>query len=341
MTDCKKTAPDALRTDRLLAVQNAMLTLISTYERKEQLQQAASQKPGSALSAPVKRDETLHWERIHLASSARIAKDMAVERGVNPELAAIATALHDMGRIVTGKQKDHAHQGSEPARELLEQLNLFSEEEIQLLTTAVYNHSDKDVIGSEIEEIVKRNPDTVVVIDEAYVDFGAESAVALTKKYDNLLVVQTFSKSRSMAGARLGFAIGCKALIADLNKIKFSTNPYNVNRLTCAAGEATLAAQPYYDANCKKIIETRAWTAEKLAELGFSMTDSKANFLFAKHESMDGEALYLALKARGILVRHFSADRISPYLRITVGAPEEMQALINALTEILPNGGTV
>lgn len=155
MTDCKKTAPDALRTDRLLAVQNAMLTLISTYERKEQLQQAASQKPGCALSAPVERDETLHWERIHLASSARIAKDMAVERGVDPELAAIATALHDMGRIVTGKQKDHAHQGAEPARKLLEQLNLFSEEEIQLLVAAVYNHSDKDYIGTDIEEIVK------------------------------------------------------------------------------------------------------------------------------------------------------------------------------------------
>ena len=172
-------------------------------------------------------------------------------------------------------------------------------------------------------------------------DFGAESAVPLTKKYDNLLVVQTFSKSRSMAGARLGFAIGNASLIADLNKIKFSTNPYNVNRLTCAAGEATLAAQDYYNDNCRKIMETRAWTAEKLSALGFTMTDSKANFLFAKHESMDGEALYLALKARGVLVRHFNADRISQYLRITVGAPEEMQSLIDALTEILPQGGSL
>ncbi len=193
----------------------------------------------------------------------------------------------------------------------------------------------------EIEEIVKRNPDNVVVIDEAYVDFGAESAVPLTKKYDNLLVVQTFSKSRSMAGARLGFAIGHASLIADLNKIKFSTNPYNVNRLTAAAGEATLAAQAYYDANCQKIIETREWTAQKLATLDFTMTASKANFLFARHKSADGGALYRALKERGILVRHFAADRISPYLRITVGAPAEMEALINALTEILSNGGTV
>lgn len=144
MSELKKTAPDALRTDRLLAVQNAMLTKINALEIEE-----------NAMSEAPQRDETLHWERIHLASSARIAKDMAVQRGANPELAAIATALHDMGRIVTGKQKDHAHQGSEPARELLEQLNLFSEEEIQLLTTAVYNHSDKDYIGTDIEEIVK------------------------------------------------------------------------------------------------------------------------------------------------------------------------------------------
>jgi len=144
MTDRKKTAPDALRTDRLLAVQNAMLTMINALEIKER-----------AMAEPPHRDETLHWERIHLASSARIAKDMAVERGENPELAAIATALHDMGRIVTGKQEDHAHQGAEPVRKLLEQLNLFSDEEIQLITTAVYNHTDKDVIGTELEEIVK------------------------------------------------------------------------------------------------------------------------------------------------------------------------------------------
>ena len=139
MTAIKKTAPDALRTDRLLSVQNAMLTLINTLESQP----------------TVERDETLHWERIHLASSARIAKDMAVKRGVNPELASIATALHDIGRIVTGKQKDHAHQGAEPARKLLEELNLFTEEEIVLLTQAVYNHTDKAIIGNEIEEIVK------------------------------------------------------------------------------------------------------------------------------------------------------------------------------------------
>ena len=189
--------------------------------------------------------------------------------------------------------------------------------------------------AAQVEEIVKRNPDHVVLIDEAYVDFGGESVVPLTKKYDNLLVVQTFSKSRSMAGARLGFAIGHEALIADLNKIKFSTNPYNINRLTAAAGEATLSAQSYYDENCQKIIATRAWTAEKLSALGFTMTDSRTNFLFAKSDKMDGGDLYRALKARGILVRHFDAPRIAPYLRITVGTPAEMEALVNALTEIL------
>lgn len=144
MTDTKKTAPDALRTDRLLAVQYAMLTKINALEIKER-----------AMAEPPKRDESLHWERVHLASSARIAKDMAVQRGVDPELAAIACALHDIGRIVTGKQKDHAHQGEGPTRKLLEQLDLFSPEEIDIITRAVYNHTDKDVIGTELEEIVK------------------------------------------------------------------------------------------------------------------------------------------------------------------------------------------
>ena len=189
--------------------------------------------------------------------------------------------------------------------------------------------------ADQVEEIVRQNPQNVVLIDEAYVDFGGESVVPLTKEYDNLLVVQTFSKSRSMAGARLGFAIGNEALIADLNKIKFSTNPYNVNRLTAAAGEATLSAQDYYNGNCRKIMETRAWTAEKLSALGFTLTDSHTNFLFARSDKMDGGDLYRALKARGILVRHFDAPRISPYLRITVGTPAEMEALVNVLTEIL------
>ena len=188
---------------------------------------------------------------------------------------------------------------------------------------------------NQVEEIVKSNPDNVVVIDEAYVDFGGESAVPLIEKYDNLLVVQTFSKSRSMAGARLGMAIGSKAIIGDLNTLRYSTNPYNINRMTAAAGVATLENNDYTVKNCQTIMANRAWTAAELKKLGFTMTDSKANFLFAKHPSIDGKTLYQKLKERGVLVRHFDKARISNYVRITVGTLEEMQILITRIGEIL------
>ena len=187
----------------------------------------------------------------------------------------------------------------------------------------------------QVEEIVKSNPNNVVVIDEAYVDFGGESAVPLLKKYDNLLVVQTFSKSRSMAGARLGMAIGSKAIIGDMNTLRYSTNPYNINRMTAAAGVATLENDDYTKRNCQTIMDNRVWTVKALEELGFVMTDSKANFLFAKHPSLDGKTLYQKLKARGVLVRHFDKARISDYVRITVGALEEMKILISKIGEIL------
>lgn len=187
----------------------------------------------------------------------------------------------------------------------------------------------------EIEEIVRSNPNNVVIIDEAYVDFGGESAIRLTDKYDNLLVTGTFSKSRSMAGARLGFGIASEALIRDLNTIKYSTNPYNVNRMTAAAGYAALCENDYYLDNCKKIIATREYLTSELISLGFECTDSKTNFVFAKHPAIDGGRLYLALKERGILVRHFDRDKISQYNRITVGTRAEADALLDAIKEIL------
>ena len=192
---------------------------------------------------------------------------------------------------------------------------------------------------SEIERIVQGNPDGVVIVDEAYVDFGGESAIPLTQKYDNLLVVGTYSKSRSMAGARLGFGIGDPDLIRDLNTIRNSTNPYNVNRMTLAAGVAALEDDAYYRANCKRIEEAREWTAEKLTALGFTVIPSKANFLFAKSPAIGGEALYLALKERGILIRHFNKERIADYNRITVGTKEQMETLVAAVETILKEQG--
>ena len=188
---------------------------------------------------------------------------------------------------------------------------------------------------AEVETIVKANSDKVVLIDEAYVDFGAETALPLIKKYDNLLVVRTYSKSRSMAGARLGFAFANAAIIADLEKIKYSTNPYNVNRLTQAAGLAALHEDGYYQDNCRRIIETRRWTQDALEKLGFAVLPSSANFLFAKHETVSGAEIYSALKENGVLIRHFTSSRICEYNRITIGTKEQMQTMVDILKRIL------
>lgn len=187
----------------------------------------------------------------------------------------------------------------------------------------------------EIEEIVKANPDSVVLIDEAYVDFGAESCAPLVKKYTNLLCVQTFSKSRSMAGARLGFAFASEDLIRDLEKIKYSTNPYNINSVTQAAGRAAMGEEEYFKENCKKIAKTRSFISEELKKLGFSLTDSKANFIFAKSDRIGGKELYLRLKEKGVLVRHFDKPEICDYNRITIGSREEMESFLEKVKEIL------
>ncbi|MDP4119070.1 MAG: histidinol-phosphate transaminase [Bacillota bacterium] len=187
----------------------------------------------------------------------------------------------------------------------------------------------------QIEKIIKSNPDAVVVVDEAYVDFGAESCIPLINKYDNLLVAQTFSKSRSMAGARLGYGIACKELIRDLNTIKYSTNPYNVNRLTMAAGIAALEENDYYMENCKKIEDIRQFTANELEKRGFEVLPSRTNFIFAKSDKISGEKLYLSLKERGVLIRHFTKEKIKDYNRITIGTRQEMEIFLNTVDEII------
>ncbi len=187
----------------------------------------------------------------------------------------------------------------------------------------------------QIEEIVKSNPENVVIIDEAYVDFGGESAVCLTELYDNLIVTMTFSKSRSMAGARLGFGIASPELIRDMNTIKYSTNPYNVNRVTAAAGYAALEDNAYYMNNCRIIEENREYTQAQLLKLGFEVLPSKANFLFAKSDEIDGGELYIKLKEAGILVRHFTKEKIKEYNRITIGTRADMETLICAVRRIL------
>ncbi len=187
----------------------------------------------------------------------------------------------------------------------------------------------------DIEKIVSSNPDNLVLIDEAYVDFGGQSAAGLTKKYSNLVVVQTFSKSRSLAGARLGFAIAQEDIIKDLEKIKYSTNPYNINRLTLILGRQAMADKEYFEARCKDIIEARNYTTKELTALGFEVLPSMANFVFARSKDIGGEELYKALRERGILVRHFNKKSICEFNRITIGTMDHMSALVDCIKEIL------
>lgn len=187
---------------------------------------------------------------------------------------------------------------------------------------------------TQIEQILKTNSDHVVVIDEAYVDFGGESAYPLMERYDNLIVVRTFSKSRSLAGARLGYAIGPKGLIADLEKLRYSTNPYNIDRLALIIGEAAVESEDYYQKKCAEIIRVREITRKSLEDMGFRVLPSKTNFLFAGKPGISGKALYDGLRSRGILVRHFTQPRIEDFVRITIGTQEQMEATCCALLEI-------
>ena len=188
---------------------------------------------------------------------------------------------------------------------------------------------------SDIERIAKSNPEHVVLIDEAYIDFGGESAISLLDTCENLLVTQTFSKSRSLAGGRLGMIFGSEALIADLKALKYSINPYNVNTVTQAAGLGALEDEAYTLANCETIKGNRTFTTEKLRAMGFSVADSYANFVLAAHPEVPGGQLYAQLKERGILVRYFDTDRLRPYVRITIGTRQEMESLLAALSQIL------
>lgn len=187
-----------------------------------------------------------------------------------------------------------------------------------------------------IEEVIRNNPDVIVVVDEAYIDFGGESALPLIHKYDNLLVVQTFSKSRSLAGSRIGYAFGQPKLIKYLNDVKYSFNSYTMDRLTIEIGAKAIANRAYFEETTRKIIATREWTKAELAKLGFVFGDSKSNFIFATHPQILAEKLFLDLKNNDIYVRHFKQpERINNYLRISIGTDEEMQELITFLKKYL------
>lgn len=191
---------------------------------------------------------------------------------------------------------------------------------------------------TQIEKIIQANPDVIVVVDEAYVDFGAESALSLIDKYDNLLVVQTFSKSRGMAGMRIGYAMGNPVLIRYLNDVKYSFNSYTMDQTTITLGKAAVEDKEYFEATVNKVVETREWTKKELSRLGFVFGDSKTNFIFASHKECPARELFVALRKANIIVRYFDKPRIDNYLRITIGTQEEMETLVRFLENYLSKG---
>ncbi len=187
------------------------------------------------------------------------------------------------------------------------------------------------VSTEQIKKMLESNRERVVVIDEAYVDFGGESVVSLVNKYDNLLVVQTFSKSRSLAGGRLGFGVASKDIIKDLELLKYSVNPYNVNRITLALGVGILEDEEYTKKNCREVMANRLFTQSELGKLDFEVLPSKANFLFARHKQLSGEKVYSSLKKKGVLVRYFDKDRLRDFVRISIGSRVQMEKLISEI----------
>lgn len=188
---------------------------------------------------------------------------------------------------------------------------------------------------SKIEDVIEHNRDVIVVVDEAYIDFGGRSALPLIEKYDNLLVVQTFSKSRSMAGMRIGYAMGNEKLIRYLNDVKYSFNSYTMNQTALTLGVAAIKDRDYFESTRNKIIETREWTKRELKKLGFTFGDSMSNFVFATHKTVPAKELFEALRKENIYVRYFAKERISNYLRISIGTQTEMETLIQFLRQYL------
>ncbi|MCR4625561.1 MAG: histidinol-phosphate transaminase [Lachnospiraceae bacterium] len=188
---------------------------------------------------------------------------------------------------------------------------------------------------SDVEFIIKNNPDSVVIVDEAYVDFGGESAIPLLKKYENLMVVQTFSKSRSMAGMRIGYAFASDKIIQAMNDVKFSINSYTMNYPAVEMGVAAIDDEEYYKATIAKIVKTREKAVKELTKRDFTVLDSKTNFLFISHKRVKASSIFADLKNRGIFVRHWDKPRIGNYLRVTVGTDAQMKKLYEALDEIL------